>query len=1130
MTRQPSDRLARERALDPRGSFIVQAPAGSGKTELLTRRFLRLLATVAEPEEIVAVTFTRKAAAEMRHRILSALELAAGAEPDEAHRKDLWCLGKAARGQDAERGWELTRCPARLRVQTIDSLCAALARQMPVLSRFGAIPDVTDNADALYGEAARRTLGAVDEDPGADVARALGVVYGHLDGNLGKLEELLVSQLARRDQWLRLVAGLRGGATSRAALEAGLERVVADHLTSLRDAAPAWLSSDLPPLVHGAVERLKAKDPQHPLSCLADLAGLPGGGIAGLPRWRVLADFLLTQSGALRKRVTVSEGFPPGKDAKEDKARMLALLEALGEESVFVDLLAAVRSLPATRYSDAQWEVVEALVEILRRAAAELQLAFAGAGQVDFIEVAQAALRALGEEEAPTDLALRLDYQVRHLLVDEFQDTSLSQFQLLRRLTAEWEAGDGRTLFAVGDPMQSIYRFREAEVGLFLQAKHSGVGSLAVEPLTLSENFRSQSGIVDWVNQTFKEVLPPREDPDAGAVPFARSTPFHGPGVEPAVSVHPLFGNDRTAEAALVAELVRARLEDGCRSIAVLGRSRSHLAPVAAGLGARGIRFRAVDTEQLSERPVVQDLLALTRALSHPGDRLAWLAVLRAPWCGLALADLLALARDGSATLWDRLCDEGVLTTVSSDGRERLGRLMTALEPFVHRRRRNSLRRWVEGAWLALGGAATAGAERLGEAEAFFAALEGRDCGGALLDVAALEEDIEGLYAPPDPTAGAEVQLMTMHKAKGLQFDTVILTGLGRPPRSDTPPLLRAIERPRPDGSADLLVAPIRDALEGVEPIYEHLGLREKGKGENEVARLLYVACTRACSELHLVGHTNLDGDGRPRNPDARSLLYKLWWAVVGYYEDAATSARSAGSEAPQEATAGKLRRLLLDWRLAELPESPLGARDAAHEQVAPEQPSAIPFDWASSIAAPVGTLVHRYLQRMALDGLDAWDSDRLRRARPSICAALRGLGLSGGQVEEGGDRVERALLNVLGDRRARWIFDSNHSDARSEYRLAARIDGELRNVAVDRTFVEDGVRWIIDYKTSVHEGGGLRHFLESEKERYREQLETYGRVFLLMGEERVRLALYFPLLRAWVEWGVGDLPKASGS
>ncbi len=734
MTPTPADQLARERALDPACSFIVQAPAGSGKTELLARRFLRLLSTVEAPEEIVAITFTRKAAAEMRHRILAALGLAGGPEPEEVHRKDLWRLGVAARARDEALGWQLTNSPARLRVQTIDSLCAALARQMPVLSHLGAVPEVTEAAEALYSEAARRTLAALDDEEGSAIVGALGVIYRHLDGNLGKLEELLVAQLARRDQWLRLVARLRGGTSSRAALEAALERVVSDHLVALRRAAPAGLETDLPPLVRGAVKRLRAQSPQHPLSCLGALGGLPGDRVADVSLWLGLGDFLLTAGGDVRKRVTVSEGFPPGSQAKDDKARMVALLERLRDSLPFVEALVGVRTLPEMRYTDAQWEVVQALVDVLLRAAAELRLVFAETGEVDFIEVAQAALRALGDDEEPTDLALRLDYQVRHLLVDEFQDTSLSQFQLLRRVTAGWEPGDGRTLFAVGDPMQSIYRFREAEVGLFLQAKSSGVGPLPVEPLTLSENFRSQSGIVDWVNRTFKDVLPAREDPDAGAVPYAPSTAFHGPGPNPAVSVHPLFGDDKVAEGALVADLVRSRLDSGCTSIAVLGRSRSHLAPVASELATRGIPFRAVDTEPLSARPVVQDLLALTRALSHPGDRLAWLAVLRAPWCGLELADLLAVAGDGSMTLWGRVCDTGVLEALSPPGRERVRRLVAALESAIHRRRRNGLRRWVEGAWLALGGAATAGAARLGEAEAFFAVLEAHDVGGALLE------------------------------------------------------------------------------------------------------------------------------------------------------------------------------------------------------------------------------------------------------------------------------------------------------------------------------------------------------------------------------------------------------------
>jgi len=227
---------------------------------------------------------------------------------------------------------------------------------------------------------------------------------------------------------------------------------------------------------------------------------------------------------------------------------------------------------------------------------------------------------------------------------------------------------------------------------------------------------------------------------------------------------------------------------------------------------------------------------------------------------------------------------------------------------------------------------------------------------------------------------------MTMHKAKGLQFDLVILPSLGRPPRSDTPSLLRAMERPLPDGSADLLLAPIRDALGADEPIYEYLGLREKEKGRNEASRVLYVACTQARDELHLVGHTNLDADGKPKDSHGQSLLAKLWPAVAGQFEAAASSPRAAAPPHPQ-----------------------------------------------------------------------------------SVAAALRGLGLSGAPLEQGVGRVERALLNVLADERARWILDPDHQGALNEQRLTALLGGEVRNLIVDRTFVENGVRWIIDYKTGFH-------------------------------------------------------------
>jgi ATP-dependent exoDNAse (exonuclease V) beta subunit len=225
------------------------------------------------------------------------------------------------------------------------------------------------------------------------------------------------------------------------------------------------------------------------------------------------------------------QGFPAATQARGDeqqrrkaaKQRTEELLGALVAHEPFVAALQDLRALPPVAYDPTQWAFIEALAALLPLALAQLELTFRRYGAADFTQLAQGAIQALGEPDAPTDLALALDYRIQHLLIDEFQDTSFTQFELLRRLIAGWQPGDGRTLFAVGDPMQSIYRFREAEVALFLRARHGGVAGLALTPLTLQVNFRSQGALVQWVNNVFEQVLPQREDERSGAVSFTLS-------------------------------------------------------------------------------------------------------------------------------------------------------------------------------------------------------------------------------------------------------------------------------------------------------------------------------------------------------------------------------------------------------------------------------------------------------------------------------------------------------------------------------------------------------------------------------------------------------------------------------
>jgi ATP-dependent helicase/nuclease subunit A len=477
-----NDRAARARAIDPSGSFIVQAPAGSGKTELLTQRFLALLARVDAPEEVLALTFTRKAAGEMRNRVLAALDrAAAGPAPGEApHQRLTRELGIAVLETDRARGWELRRNPARLRILTLDALCASLARRMPVLSGFGASPRVVEDAEPLYHEAARQTIDEIES--GERWSDAVAHLLAHLDNHLPTVEGLIARMLAQRDQWLRHLMTV-----DRAALERTLAEVVGDALAALRAAVPADVAGEMTALLHYAAQHLARAGETPAMLAALERNALPGADPADTAAWREVAGVLLTDKGEWRARVTKDNGFPPagnGADAtekarfKDMKERMQALLARLGAEDDLRLRLVEARELPPPRYSEAQWETVDALSQLLHLATGMLEVIFREQGEVDFIRVAQAARAALGGEDSPTDLALLLDERIRHLLVDEFQDTSLGQYQLLERLTAGWTPGDGRTLFLVGDPMQSIYRFREAEVGLYLRARRDGIGGI----------------------------------------------------------------------------------------------------------------------------------------------------------------------------------------------------------------------------------------------------------------------------------------------------------------------------------------------------------------------------------------------------------------------------------------------------------------------------------------------------------------------------------------------------------------------------------------------------------------------------------------------------------------------------
>ncbi|MEE8249102.1 MAG: UvrD-helicase domain-containing protein, partial [Gammaproteobacteria bacterium] len=469
-----SDQDARQAALDTSRSFIVQAPAGSGKTELLIQRYLALLAHVDLPEQIIAITFTRKAAAEMRGRVLQALRAAAQEEPPtEPHRLKTREFATAALTRARELEWDLTEHTQRLRIDTLDALNAWLAQRLPVLSGGVAGAATVENAREFYLQASRRVLEQLGS-PG-EPGDSLRPLLRRLDNRYQRLETLLAELLPSRDQWLHYLAG--GSDTDlRRALEHALENLVEEQLARLAETLPEDAVTELVLLLrHGA---RSATTPANAalFAPWLELDHLPAPTAESAAAYKALPELLLVKGGTWRKQLRADIGFGAEHDA--ERTRLRDLIAKLQEQPELQEMLIASRKLPSPRYDESQWQTLAALRVVLRYLTAELRLVFAERNSIDFVELALAAQNALGESDAPSDLLLALDRRVQHILVDEFQDTSHTQLRLLELLTAGWQRGDGRTLFLVGDPMQSIYRFRNADMSLFLKTKTHGVGDV----------------------------------------------------------------------------------------------------------------------------------------------------------------------------------------------------------------------------------------------------------------------------------------------------------------------------------------------------------------------------------------------------------------------------------------------------------------------------------------------------------------------------------------------------------------------------------------------------------------------------------------------------------------------------
>ena len=1094
-----SDQNARSTALDTERSFIVQAPAGSGKTEVLTQRFLALLATVEHPEQVLAITFTRKAASEMKRRVLDRLQDAVRlAEGEQLQLEDhvLFSTELAAKAMQHAKtqNWSILDNPQRLNINTIDTLNASLVRQMPYLSRLGGQLNTVEDALPLYAEAAEKTIALLDtpraaSDHEAELLDSLRQALLSLDGRSDRLQTMLESMLAQRDQWLRFSARF----DQRQSFVEAMRRQLDTLLDQLLEKARSLLADEQwQQLVHLArFASGRIDDADHALHALA---GLDPAAITDweLAEWRIVAEAVLTKGDDpnFRKQVNKNDGFVP---KAPEKQQVVELLTQLGEHPDAETVLTTVKLNPPSLPDDDQLNLLFHLGRIVRRANTELFDLFSHRGELDFIGIAEQARVALGSDEKPTDLALHMDYRLQHILMDEFQDTSNTQYMLLRSLLRGWSPGDGRSLFLVGDPMQSIYRFREAEVGLFSRIQAEGmVGDVPVQSLYLQRNFRSNSALVNLFNSIFPQVMAEENVPEEGAVAYASATA--GLKDDPLSDVLHLTLLDKEsgaeAEAAWVVDQVQSALDDKLDTIAILVRGRGHATEIVEALKQHQIAYQGIDMDPLQERQVVQDLHSITRALMHPGDRVAWLAILRMPGLGITMADLTRLVgHDHKAPVLELVGHRLDQAGIDSGTQQRLRHFLQVMHQAVQAAARGKLRDAVYACWLDVGGArCLRDSSDTDDAEAYLGLLESVEASGDrgdLLD--RLDHKLKKLYAAPQPDQGevrvaSRVQLMTVHKAKGLEFDAVILPGLHRPTGSDSPRLLEWLEQD--DGF--LAAAYQRNDEMRAPGLYEYIRAANRRKADYEVQRILYVAATRARKRLYIPLTVSYK-KGKLEAVGGKSMLALLWPALQSKIEHL----EFVPADADEDNSSSEVPDAQPLLRFTQPPEFISGVLDSDTEL-----PSAgdldLPDGLGDASAQAEGTALHFLLEMIHNQG-QAAASINLDEYKALLDWVLLEHDVPPEALRTIGQRVLAAARRLIENEQT---FERISADGKSrsdaELVLLERDGASIKTHIIDRVYTDaEGTVKIIDYK--------FTHGNPDENQQWQEQLQRYHSLWARM-------------------------------
>lgn len=1044
----------------PRASTWLSANAGSGKTRVLTDRVARLLLDGTDPQNILCLTYTKAAASEMQNRLFKRLGEWAmmndgplrqsladmgieGAIPDQALADARTLFARAV------------ETPGGLKIQTIHSFCASILRRFPL--EAGVSPNFAEMDDRTAAHLREAVLDEISSGPDGEIIDRIG---GYISE--GGIIELTTEIVRHRDRFsssaLRLDKrhfDLPDHADEEAVLSLAFEGDELDLIKAI-----------LPALVAGS------KRDQEAAQKLALVRSLT------LASLEILETVLLNGSGA-KEPFSPKIGSFPTKATRDAISAMMPALEAL---------MCRVEAARSQRIVLAAFRRTEALHDFAGLFLPLYDAHKLARGQLDFDDLIHKTRDLLSDPGVAAWVLFKLDGGIDHILVDEAQDTSPTQWEVIRLLTQEFAAGEGaapdkkRTIFVVGDKKQSIYSFQGADPdGFDRMQDHFGseLGAIGqkLNALPMEHSFRSSPAILSFVDcvfrgerargldrsvfhRAFKSAMPGRVDlwPLVPKSEDAPNQDWHEPVDTVSEEHHDLRLARMIAqeikriitEETLPAEIensgtfARRKINEGDFLILVQRRSALFAALIRA-CKTKGLEVAGADRLKIGEELAVQDILSLLKFLALPEDDLSLAEALRSPLFGWSEQELFTLAakRPQGAYLWQALRDAPEMRPDTSEIINDLRQRSDFLRPFDliarilnrHGGRKNLIAR--------LGEEVEDGIDALLAQALIYEQAEVPSLTGFLVWMEGDEADVK---RQPD-SAGKRLRVMTVHGSKGLEAPIVILpdTADRRPPRGGH--ILAEGEVPVWRMAKDQTPASIAPAVAYGE---ERLALEKR--------RLLYVAMTRA--EKWLI----VAGAGEAKSEEG-------WYRAV-------SDGMEAAEAVPLDTPAGEgLRSAFGDWSaLPEAEARPMAATKAVRldlgpiDDLAPRKATISPSDLGGAKILPgtteaedsdkalaAGTVLHKLLELLPLIP----DQDR-ETAAQRICEGLAETATAGGAAP----LIENALALI----RDQSLADVFAEGALCEVAFSAHLPGFGDAPVlgtIDRLIVGSDDVLVIDYKSN---------------------------------------------------------------